>query len=185
MIIPTNKITQMPYFSYAKGDSRVDHLEDEEPHAFYGDSELYGADLTLKHYYSSYRSLSWQSEWLYRDMDGTMYNGETTGTAAMEKKQAGYYTQLVYAHDQNWRAGVRYGTIYKNDVIRNGVNQAMPENLDRYSVMAEYNPSEFSRIRLQYNVNQALYDDVEGQKDVKSLILQFNYAIGAHGAHAF
>ena len=70
-------------------------------------------------------------------------------------------------------------------MIRNGVNQAMPENLDRYSVMAEYNPSEFSRIRLQYNVNQALYDDVEGQKDVKSLILQFNYAIGAHGAHAF
>jgi hypothetical protein len=170
--------------SYATGDSRVDHLEDEEPHAFYGDSELYGADLTLKHYYSSYRSLSWETEWLYRDMDGHKYL-PTGATPAVHKKQAGYYSQLVYAHDQNWRAGLRYGNIYQNDVTANGVDQSMPENLDRYSVMAEYNPSEFSRIRLQYNVNQALYDDEEGQKDVKTLILQFNYAIGAHGAHAF
>ena len=165
--------------SYAKGDSRIDHLDDEEePHAFYGENTLYGADLTLKHYYSSYRSLSWENELIYRDMDGEVYEpGETP--AATRKKQGGYYTQLVYAHDRNWRAGLRYDDIYKNEVNGSSVDAG-----DRYSAMVEYNPSEFSRIRLQYNVNRALYEEEE-QKELKSFIVQFNYAIGAHGAHTF
>ncbi|MEA3372191.1 MAG: hypothetical protein U9Q62_00745, partial [Campylobacterota bacterium] len=172
--------------SYAKGDSRIDHLDDgENPHAFYGESTLYGADLTFKHYYSSYRSLSWENELIYRDMDGIQYSGVTSGSADMNKKQAGYYTQLIYAHNQNWRTGLRYDDIYKNNVNGNEINAG-----DRYSVMAEYNPSEFSRIRLQYNVNKALFEHDDAtdsyiQKDLKSVIVQFNYAIGAHGAHAF
>ena len=170
--------------SYAKGDSRLDHLEDEEPHAFYGESELYGAELTLKHYFGSYRSLSFESELLYRDMDGVQYDGETAAAVPMVKQQAGGYAQLIYAHDQNWRAGVRYDNLFKNDVTANGTRLDKPEGLERYSLMAEYNPSEFSRIRLQYNVNEALYDE-ETPKTLRSLILQFNYAIGAHGAHAF
>lgn len=175
-----HETTLLAGVSYAKGDSRIDHLEDEEePHAFYGDSTLYGADLTLKHYFSSYRALSWENELLYREMDGTTYFAATGMTPAVEKRQGGYYSQLVYAHDQNWRAGIRYDAIYKNEI--NGADN--PDG-DRYTVMAEYNPSEFSRIRLQYNVNKALYEE-DTQTTLRSLILQFNYAIGAHGAHAF
>ncbi len=51
--------------------------------------------------------------------------------------------------------------------------------------MLEYNPSEFSRLRLQYNHNSSLYNE-EGEKNNKDeVVLQFNYAIGAHGAHTF
>ena len=136
------------------------------------------------HYYSSYRSLSWENELIYRDMDGETYKpGEVPN--ATRKKQGGYYSQLTYTHNQNWRAGLRYDDIYKNDVNGNEINAG-----DRYSIMAEYNPSEFSRIRLQYNVNRALFEHDDAtdsyiQKDLKSVIVQFNYAIGAHGAHAF
>ena len=197
------KTTVLGGLSYANGESRVDHLEDEEgPHAFIGTSELYGADLTVKHYYDSYRFISWQSEWMYRDMDGTQYaypcsaplvDGECTAgyddtafaQAAMRKKQAGYYTQLVYGHDRNWQAGVRYDNLYKNDVIANGNDLGKPDNMDRYSIMAQYMPSEFSRIRLQYNLNKALFTEDGDQVDVKSLILQLNFAIGAHAAHYF
>ncbi len=177
--------------SIAYGDSRIDHLEDEEsPHAFAGTSTLYGADLIVKHYFDSYSYLKWQSEWLYRDLDGTQYNyplNDTTSfnTIAMRKKQAGYYTQLVYAYDQNWRIGGRLDSIYQNDVIAEDTNKNMPEDLNRYTAMIDYSTSEFARFRLQYNHNTALYNEEGEQQDVDSLIFQVNMAIGAHGAHSF
>jgi len=51
--------------------------------------------------------------------------------------------------------------------------------------MAEYHPSEFSRIRLQYNHNSALYNEDGEQQDIDTVMVQFNIAIGAHGAHSF
>lgn len=180
--------TMMPGISYAYGSSRLDHFEDEEaPHAFAGYSSLYGIDLTVKHYFDSYSFLTWQSEWLMRVMDGTQYadTGMETKSADLTKTQAGYYTQLVYALDQNWRGGVRYDDIYQNDVEKNGADQPMPSGFNRISAMAEYHPSEFSRIRLQYNHNMALFNEAGERQDIDTVMLQFNIAIGAHGAHNF
>ena len=172
--------------SIAQGDSRIDHLEDEEsPHAFAGETTIYGLDLTYKYYFAADRAFTWQSEYLYRDMDGSQYTPTAVTPASIRKKQAGYYSEVVYQHDKNWRAGVRYSAISKNDVALNGTDRALPDDMYVTTAMLEYNPSEFSRIRLQYNHNSALYTD-EGEKNNKDeIILQFNYAIGAHGAHAF
>jgi len=180
--------TILPGLSCAYGSSRLDHFGDaENPHAFAGNSALYGADLTVKHYFDSYSFLTWQSEWLMRDMDGTQYdsNGTVTSSTDLEKKQAGYYIQLVYAYDKNWRAGVRYDNIYQNDVTEGGTGLDLPDNFNRYSAMAEYHPSEFSRIRLQYNRNDALYNEEGERQDINTVMLQVNIAIGAHGAHDF
>ncbi|MEE8588012.1 MAG: hypothetical protein V3S80_01555, partial [Sulfurimonadaceae bacterium] len=187
--------TILPGLSYAYGSSRIDHFEDEEgPHAFSGDSALYGADLTIKHYFDSYSFLTWQSEWLMRDMEGTQYNNidtdaddvpDTTVTADLTKKQSGYYTQLVYAYNQNWRVAARYDNIYQNDVTANGIAKDLPNDFNRYSAMAEYHPSEFSRIRLQYNRNNAMYNEDGEQQNIDTVMVQFNIAIGAHGAHSF
>lgn len=186
--------TIVPGISYAYGSSRLNHFEDETPHAFSGDSAIYGADLTVKHYFDSYSFLTLQSEWMMRDMDGTQYNyvdtdandiPDTVNSADLNKKQAGYYTQLVYAYDKNWRAGVRYDNIYKNDITKNGAAQDFEDNFYRYSAMAEYHPSEFSRIRLQYNRNEALYNEEGERQDIHTVMVQFNIAIGAHGAHDF
>ena len=177
--------------SYVQGSSRIDHTEDEpaEAHAFIGDSSLYGADLVVKHYFDSYSSLTWQSEWLYRDMDGIQYSNHpvTTNftTTNMTKKQAGLYTQLVYAHDKTWKFGARYDSIYQNDVEANGNDLNKPTGLDKYSAMIEYNTSEFARFRLQYNRNNALYNEDGEQQEVNTIILQANISIGAHGAHSF
>jgi hypothetical protein len=177
--------TLLPGLSYAYGSSRIDHLDDDEenPHAFAGNSSLYGADLTVKHYFDSYSFLTWQSEWMMRKMKGTQYdnNGTVTSPADLEKKQAGYYTQLVYAHDQNWRVGARYDSIYRNDVTA----QDLPEDMKRYSAMVEYHPSEFSRIRLEYNHNNALFNESGERQSMDTVMLQFNISIGAHGAHDF
>ena len=183
--------TIMPGISYARGSSRINHFDDEAPHAFAGMSSLYGADLTVKHYFDSYSFLTWQSEWMMREMDGTQYayNPEMTdpvmGSATMEKEQAGYYTQLVYAYNANWRAGARYGSIYKNDVTRNGDKLDMENNFDRITAMVEYHPSEFSRFRLQYNHNTALFNEAGERQNIDTLIVEANIAIGAHAAHDF
>ena len=175
--------------SFAQGDSRIDHSTDEEdPHAFSGDSTLYGVDLTVKHAFDSYSMLTWQSEWIKREMQGDKFSfndGNLLGSANLDKEQSGYYTQLVYALNQNWKAGIRYDNIYQNDVIVNGNNKNLEENLDRISVMGEYHPSEFSRFRLQYNQNNAMYNEEGENEQFHTISLQYNISIGAHGAHAF
>lgn len=173
--------------SIASGTSRINHFSDETPHAFAGESDLYGIDLTIKYYFDSYSSLTWQSEWLYRDMDGIQFgdNGSNIITATMQKKQAGYYTQFVYAPDQNWKLGARFDNIYQNDVINNGVNQQQPENMDQYSAMLEYSTSEFSRYRLQYSHSNALFNEEGERQNLDSVILSVNIALGTHAAHAF
>ncbi len=52
-------------------------------------------------------------------------------------------------------------------------------------MMVDYTFSEFTRLRLQYNRNSALYNEEGEQQDVDTLIMQLNISIGAHGAHAF
>ena len=175
--------------SMAKGDFRANHQEDENPHTFHGTSTLYGADMTYKHYFAADHAITWQSEYLFREMDGTKYvenaaNGEWMGSS-LKKEQSGFYTELIYQYDKNYRAGLRYSAISQNEITANGNVKENPEDMYVASAMLEYNPTEFSRIRLQYNHDSSLYDE-EGHKNNKNeIVLQFNYAIGAHGAHAF
>lgn len=178
--------------SYAKGSSRIDHSQDEEnPHAVSGTSKLYGADLVIKHYLDSYSSISWQSEWLSRDIQGTQYSinpADTNialGSSKLSKIQSGIYSQLVYTHDKNYKAGVRYENIYQNDVKLNEINSNLKNNFKKYSVMIEYHTSEFARFRVQYNKNSALYNEDNEKQNIDTIMLQANISIGAHGSHSF
>jgi hypothetical protein len=57
-----------------------------------------------------------------------------------------------------------------------------PERVRRWRVSPNltWYPSEFSKIRLQYN-----YDDRAGIGEDHSVWLQFEFLLGAHGAHKF
>ncbi len=169
--------------SYAQGDSLIDHSEDEvDAHVFKGDAKLYGADLVVLHALDSYRSFKWQTEWLSRELDGIEYTPTTSSD--INKKQSGLYSQLIYTHDKNWRMGVRYDTIYQNDITEDGADKTMPDDFNKYSAMIEYHTSEFARFRLQYNRNEAMYEGNERQ-NLNTIMLQANIAIGAHAAHSF
>jgi len=56
----------------------------------------------------------------------------------------------------------------------------LPGTPTRTSVMLDWSPSEFSRLRAQY----AWDDASEGSTD-QQFFLQYIYALGAHGAHKF
>ena len=182
--------TLLAGLSIADGSSRIDHSDDEEgPHVFGGESRLYGADLVVKHYFDSYSFLTFQSEWLKREMDGIQHNldsdGSITSSPDLTKEQSGIYTQLVYAHNKSWQMGARYETIYQNDIEANSSMLDKPDNFNKYSAMIEYHTSEFARFRLQYNRNNALYNEDGEKESINTVILQANISIGAHGAHSF
>ena len=171
--------------SMAQGESRIDHLEDEEsPHAFAGDSTLYGIDFVYKRYFSANNAITWQNEYIYRELDGSQYKPDNS-SILLTKKQAGFYSELIYQHDKNYRAGVRYSAITQNDVLANGMDKDMTDDIAVTSAMIEYNFSEYSRLRLQYNHNGSLYNEDGIQNNKDEILLQFNYSIGAHGAHSF
>ena len=143
----------------------IAHGKNEDGH----NTDLYGADLTLKTALDSYSSLLWQSELLYRDKKTN--NGSD--------KQAGYYTQLVYQYDQNWAAGIRYDNLFKNI-------SDQPDDLDRYTAMLEYKPFEFTKFRLQYTYDRSKAFGTDDQrKNISEILLGFTIEAGAHGAHAF
>lgn len=102
----------------------------------------------------------------------------------------GFYTQLLYGFRKGWVAGLRFDYVtgeraaYERmalmlddeplgrDPLRNQRWRVSP-NLTWY-------PSEFSKIRLQYN-----YDDRRAVGTDHSVWLQFEFVLGAHAAHKF
>ena len=55
----------------------------------------------------------------------------------------------------------------------------------RFSPLLSWRASEFSRIRLQYNYDQLKEAAFSGENDAHSVWLGFEFAIGAHAAHAY
>ena len=92
--------------------------------------------------------------------------------------QSGGYLQAVWQFMPMWRVGAR------TDRLDLGTVPALPAG-DHYvprrqSLMVDFNPSEFSRIRLQL----ARDESRQGAPDTQ-VMLQFQTSLGAHGAHAY
>jgi hypothetical protein len=99
------------------------------------------------------------------------------------RKQDGFYIQSVYRKNR-WGAGVRYEllNLFQETFEQGGVQQQTAGKPHRESASLEYNPSEFTRVRLQYNHDRT---DVLTKRTNNEVILQFNFSIGAHAAHSF
>ena len=119
--------------SYAQGQTRQNLSNEPIPQMAYGDTKIYGLDLTAKYFLDSYRYISWQTEYMYRHMnlnaatDPAPGDPNQTLTAfGKELKQSGFYSQLVYRFAQRWRTGARYDWFNQDDVYINGSKQTFP-----------------------------------------------------------
>jgi hypothetical protein len=144
-------------------------------------TQIYGVDAywkwkptTAQH---GFPFVSWQTEGMYRVFDA----GEdpAAGLPAETLRDWGFYSQVLWGFRQRWVAGLRGEYVTGNngafdslDVFRNDRTRVAP-NLTFY-------PSEFSKIRLQYN-----YDHGQLFGDAHSVWMQFEFLLGAHGAHKF
>lgn len=158
-----------------------------EDAAFYAPGTvLYGAELTYKYLISSYRSLTWQTEYLGRWSAGDLALASDGLVHRQEKQQGGLYSQLVWRFDDpgRWRVGARFDLITQNSVKIDGVEQPLENLLTRYTAMLEYSPTEFARFRVQYAYDRSRYLD-GARRDVHEVLLNVNVAVGPHGAHSF
>jgi len=143
------------------------------------DTAIYGADVYLK--WQPARSqrgfpfVAWHTEILKRDYDA----GDASDPTNETLKDSGGFSQLLWGFKPGWIAGLRY------DYARaDGDTAADPlrDSRKRISPNVTWYPSEYSKLRLQYN-----HDKTEHLSDNTnhSLWLQYEFSIGSHAAHTF
>lgn len=166
----------------------VDALGNAVTNAFTGTSETWVADAVLKWAptgNSAQKYLKLQGEYMHRRESGELAF-DVDGAAlsdAYRSTQTGWYLQGVYQFRPRWRAGLRYDALDSGDVDTGLVPPGVLAAADptRTTLMLDWNPSEFTRLRLQYAWDEARDD---GDTD-RQLVLQYLYGIGAHGAHKY
>jgi hypothetical protein len=145
-------------------------------------TNLLGFDLYAKYRPlrdDSYSELSLQSEFMMRNADTPQLNLDDFGA----------YVQVLYRFAKRWKGGVRFDYVDTSDPIlmedaasseAEGVPLGLLGTELRYAAVLTFTPTEFSRVRLQYE-----FTDPDFRRSFSAVFLQFQYALGAHGAHPF
>ena len=164
--------------------------EAETP-SFSGDSKISALDLVYKWApggNSKNQNFTFQFEYFDRKEDGLV---TMQGSASPEEMtfykghQKGWYAQGAYKFQSQWQAGLRYDRL-TSDNLGSDAEVLAEAGLDneghtpeRYSATLAWLPSEFSRVRLQYNRDKS-YEEPNNQ-----VLLQYTMSLGSHGAHQF
>jgi hypothetical protein len=130
--------------------------------------------------------------------DGLVDDGEIedldTGAPALlggeRLTDYGFYTQLLYGFRRGWVAGLRFdyadgdrADYERRNLAFNGEELGRdPARASRWRLSPNltWYPTEFSKLRLQYN-----YDDRHRIGTDHSVWLQMEFVLGAHAAHTF
>lgn len=122
-------------------------------------------------------------------------NDGNNGLMDYDGKQRGWYMQGAYQFMAHWRAGLRYDRLSADNHLKVTSLGGFADNeavinasgLDndgydpqRWTMMLDWSPSEFSRLRLQYAHDKSLINQIDNQWS-----LQYIMNLGAHGGHEF
>jgi hypothetical protein len=146
-------------------------------------TQIYGVDIYWKwkpaNAHAGFPFVSWQTEALYRRFEAGADPAAPAPLPAETLRDWGFYSQVLWGFKPRWVAGLRGDYVQGNsgaydamDIFRGERTRVAP-NLTWY-------PSEFSKLRLQYN-----YDHGQYFGDEHSVWLQLEFLLGAHGAHKF
>jgi len=147
-----------------------------------GDSTLYELEAVWKWKPANAQTLIVQSEYMFLTTSGGTAQDLTTMIVdPLKRRQDGFYIQALYRF-YRWGIGARYDmlNVFAETFTRAGVQQDSGTPW-REAAAVEFNPSEFTRIRLQLAHDRS---DPHGRTN-DEIILQFLFGIGAHAAHAF
>ncbi len=156
--------------------------------AFSGNSHLWVADFVWKWAPNgnvTHTNFKLQGEYFRRREAGALTYDTTASTlsSAYAATQSGAYLQGVYQFMPRWRVGLRRDQLDSGhvDYSLNNAYLARPDYApSKNSVMLDYNPSEFSRFRLQLAQDKSRQGVTDNQ-----IFLQYLMSLGAHGAHQF
>jgi len=181
-------ISYMQVSPHDRTDDTTNLAGNAVTNAFSGRSQLWIADFVWKWAPDgnpARQNFKLQTEYFYRRENGTL-TYDVSGVAlpdAYSSRQSGMYVQAVYQFAPRWRTGLRYDLLDSGTVDLASNTAFFTQGSGRPSRvtwMADYNTSEFSRIRLQLASDRAR----EGKSD-NQIFVQYQMSLGAHGAHIF
>lgn len=169
-------------FGKTKNSNIVAGVNPFLPAEFDGESALYGMEMVWKWKPDNVHGFILQSEYLLLTQRGDVADPALPSEYHLIRKQDGFYIQGIY-RIHRWRFGVRYDVLDLgyDTFDQAGVDRNFGGKPHRETVSAEFNPSEFTRLRLQLTHDLS---DPSGKTNNEA-ILQFNFGIGAHAAHTF
>jgi len=148
-------------------------------------TDVFGADLYVHlRDPASIAYVALQAEWMLR----------RAAVPGGRLDQGGFYVWLVRRFDRRWEAAIRWDQLGLPGGSATGAPAVEDPTLATFLAPARQRRlgasisryfSEFSRLRLQANHDFGLDVDGAGGAAVTELFLQFQFAIGAHGAHRF
>jgi hypothetical protein len=125
-----------------------------------------------------------QGEYFHRKEEGTLVFDRPGAALAGDygARQSGWYAQALYQFMPQWRAGYRYDQLDSGDAALDTslFPVLAPYKPKKHSVMVDWSPSEFSRLRLQLARDYSRRNEPDNQ-----VLLQYIVSLGAHGAHTF
>ena len=151
-------------------------------------TQIVGADIYVKWQpedsNKGFPFVAWHSEFMTRAYQA----GDEGNAEHQELSDTGLFSYVQWGFTPGWVFGLRYelangSEAHHHDEV--GHEDEEPDSLrefrQRVSANLSYYPTEFSKVRLQYNNDSA--DHLDGM--AHSVWLQLEYNIGAHMAHKF
>lgn len=176
-------------------EGELEDLNDVEAETFFsGKSKTWVADVVWKWSpdgNARERNFTFAAEYFRRNERGNLLCEDNTADGgacndtedAYRARQSGYYAEAVYQFMPRWRTGYRYDRLNPGSVDFGANDAFLPvtdHNPTRHSLMLDYSPSEFSRLRLQVSKDQSMESQNENQ-----WFVQYLHSLGSHGAHKF
>lgn len=181
--------------------SDVDSLGNPVTNSFTGRTRLWIVDGVLKwapNGNSTYTNVKLQGEYFRNRENGSLAYSDAGGSSlfgsvsdGFATAQSGWYAQAVYQFIPRWRVGYRYDALKSGTpaigIVTNGLGPTTADfpsltayKATRNTVMLDFSPTEFSRLRLQLAQDKSRLGATDNQ-----IFLQYIFSLGPHGAHRF
>ncbi len=181
--------TGLSYVRTSPQDRAVPDMDALGTQSFTGGSNLWIADFILKWAPGGnpmVTNFKLQGEYFRRKESGDL-NFNNVNSGDYSSRQSGWYLQGIYQFMPQWRVGYRYDQL-SHGTVSNSLGLTAADspllltdyNSKRNTLMVDWSPTEFSRIRLQLVSDKSRFGVTDRQ-----LLLQYIYSLGAHGAHTF
>src|SRR5256714_874726 len=149
-------------------------------------TQIYGGDLLYKwksaNAEGGFPFVKWQSEFMYRRFEAGRGMNESFPVAETFRDW-GMYSQVLWGFRKGWVAGIRGDYLHMQD--SRFTDDPDRQSRSRVSANLTWYPTEFSKLRLQYNHDFLESNFFLADREVDSVFLQFEFILGAHGAHKF
>jgi hypothetical protein len=149
-------------------------------------TQIYGADFLYKwksaNAEGGFPFVKWQTEFMYRRFEAGRGMNESFPVAETFHDW-GLYSQVLWGFKKGWVAGIRGDYLHMED--SKFTDDFERQSRSRISANLTWYPTEFSKIRLQYNQDFLEENFFLSDRDIESVFLQFEFILGAHGAHKF